>query len=360
MTSMAPSAASRAVGLQVDYIPVHELASKSAAWWQDVLGVAGFGRPPTLQCDPELNAAGVPVTASMTPGLGDPELCEVWRVDGRGRVDESGIQWSTGETSGVHIRYRHCEEVLFGALILPEQESAEGEAAALKRATETAYTQIFDLLQATQHRHLIRIWNYVPDINRDADGDERYRHFNAARQAAFRGSGRATEGAVPAACVLGSPAGSPLSIYFLAARRPPKMLENPRQTSAYHYPAKFGRHSPIFSRACVWGEGAWSRLFISGTASIVGHETMHRGDVVAQTRETLVNIGALLDEANRLVGASRYRIDGLKLKVYVRRPEDLPSIRSVLSSTLRNEADVMYLHADVCRQDLLVEIEAVG
>ena len=71
---------------------------------------------------------------------------------------------------------------------------------------------------------------------------------------AFRNSGRATAGAVPAACALGSPAGSPISIYFLAARQPPKMIENPRQTSAYHYPPKFGRHSPIFSRACVWGE----------------------------------------------------------------------------------------------------------
>ena len=101
---------------------------------------------------------------------------------------------------------------------------------------------------------------------------------------------------------LGSPAGSPLSIYFLAARRPPKMIENPRQTSAYHYPPKFGRHSPIFSRACVWGESGGGRLFVSGTASIVGHETIHRGDVIAQTRETMVNIGALLEEANRIVG----------------------------------------------------------
>ena len=138
---------------------------------------------------------------------------------------------------------------------------------------------------------------------RAAGGDERYRHFNSARQMAFSKSGRATMGTVPAACALGSPAGSPISIYFLAARRPPKMIENPRQTSAYHYPPKFGRHSPIFSRACVWGESGGDKLFISGTASIVGHETIHRGDVVAQTRETMVNIGALLEEANRVVGS---------------------------------------------------------
>jgi chorismate lyase / 3-hydroxybenzoate synthase len=207
---------------------------------------------------------------------------------------------------------------------------------------------------------LIRIWNYLPEINAQAGGDERYRHFNSARQMAFRKSGRATMGTVPAACALGSPAGSPLSIYFLAARRPAKMIENPRQTSAYHYPPKFGRHSPIFSRACVWGESGRSRLFVSGTASIVGHETIHRGDVVAQTRETMVNIGALLEEANRIVGPSHYSLNDLKLKVYVRKPSDLPAIESALSELLNPVAAIVYLQADVCREDLLVEIEAVG
>jgi enamine deaminase RidA (YjgF/YER057c/UK114 family) len=138
------------------------------------------------------------------------------------------------------------------------------------------------------------------------------------------------------------------------------MIENPRQTSAYHYPPKFGRHSPIFSRACVWGEAGGGRLFVSGTASIVGHETIHRGDVIAQTRETMVNIGALLEQANRLVGSSRYSLDGLKLKVYLRNPADLPDVEATLAELLQPAASIVYLQADVCREDLLVEIEAVG
>ena len=144
------------------------------------------------------------------------------------------------------------------------------------------------------------------------------------------------------------------------------MIENPRQTSAYHYPRKFGRHSPIFSRACIWGDSG-GRLFVSGTASIVGHETIHRGDVIAQTRETIVNIGALLEQANRIVGASRYSLDSLKLKVYLRNPSDLPGVEAALAGLLRSGASlphpapfIVYLQADVCREDLLVEIEAVG
>jgi enamine deaminase RidA (YjgF/YER057c/UK114 family) len=138
------------------------------------------------------------------------------------------------------------------------------------------------------------------------------------------------------------------------------MIENPRQTSAYHYPPKFGSHSPTFSRACLLRDSAGTNLFVSGTASIVGHETIHHGDVTAQTRESLLNIDALLDEANRVIGSDRYALDGLKFKVYVRRPADLPAIAHTLSAMVRAADPIVYLQADVCREDLLVEIEATG
>ena len=261
-------------------------------------------------------------------------------------------------------------ELLFGSVTIMEERSfdghgapqdrLDGDSAALSQATMKAYQEIFEVLKATEHRHLIRVWNYLPEINREADGDERYRHFNSARQAAFRISGRATVGSVPAASALGSPAGSPISIYFLAAREPPTMIENPRQTSAYYYPPKFGVHSPIFSRACVLSESAGTNLFVSGTASIVGCETIHHGDVAAQTRETIANIDALLDETNRVVGSQRYSLEGLRLKVYVRRPHDLGAIEGALSAGLPRGTPIVYLQADVCREDLLVEIEAAG
>jgi chorismate lyase / 3-hydroxybenzoate synthase len=346
--------------LQLDYFTSEDLTSKPPSWWQNVLGVVGFEKLPAL------DAARVPVAASMTRPLGAPEdICEVWRVTG------AAVQLSNGAVTHGRVRYRFCEDLMFGSLTIqeraPETAGGEpgrvqsfGESGALLRATESAYQEIFALLQETQHRHLIRIWNYLPEINRDADGDERYRHFNSARRLAFRNSGRATVGTVPAACALGSPAGSPISIYFLAARRPPTMIENPRQTSAYHYPPKFGRHSPIFSRACVLSESAGTNLFVSGTSSIVGHETLHQGNVAAQTTETIANITALLDECNRAVGSARYSLDRLKFKVYVRQPADLDTIKRTLQEHLRPSTSVVYLQADVCREDLLVEIEATG
>ena len=83
-------------------------------------------------------------------------------------------------------------------------------------------------------------------------------------------------------------------------------------------------------------------------------------DVAAQTRETLTNIDALLDEANRIVGSAHYALEALKFKVYVRRVSDFAAIESVLSAALHSSTTIVYLQADVCREDLLVEIEATG
>jgi chorismate lyase / 3-hydroxybenzoate synthase len=347
--NIVSSTAAGTATLQLDYLSAAQVASQSASWWHSVLGVVGFEKPPSI------NRTRVPVTASMTPSLGADDICEVWRVGG------PHSQLASGGALQNRVHYRYCDDLLFGSLTIAEHAiDARGEAKALLHATESAYQEIFDVLDETEHLHLIRIWNYLPEINAHAGGDERYRHFNSARQTAFRKSGRATLGTVPAACALGSPAGSPISIYFLAARRAPKMIENPRQTSAYYYPPKFGRHSPIFSRACLWDQSGGGRLFVSGTASIVGHETIHRGDVAGQTRETMVNISALLAEANRVVGSARYRLDGLKLKVYLRNPDDLAAVEAALSQLLPPAARILYLQADICRADLLVEIEAVG
>jgi len=336
--------------LHHDYLPTADLATKSSSWWDGVLGVVGFEKPPSTL------PPWVPSTASMTPALGSSQhLCEVWRVTGT-----DGPDLRTGASKGARVRYRYGDELLFGSTIIDEAGFAGTVSTALLRATEAAYLEIFAVLADMPHRHLIRVWNYLPEINREADGNERYRQFNSARQSAFRNAGRSTVGTVPAACALGSPAGSPISIYFLASSLPATMIENPRQTSAYFYPPKFGEHSPTFSRTCMLRELGGTNLFVSGTASIVGHETMHHGDAGAQTHESMTNINALVEEANRLLGANHYSLSGLKFKVYVRKPTDLPSIERALTSSLPMTTSIVYLQADICREDLLVEIEATG
>ena len=92
----------------------------------------------------------------------------------------------------------------------------------------------------------------------------------------------------------------------------------------------------------------------------MGHRTLHAGDPAAQTRETLTNIEALLEEAARRSGIGALRLETLAYKIYVRDPKDLPVIRAELESAVGRETALLYLEADICRQDLSVEIEAVG
>jgi chorismate lyase / 3-hydroxybenzoate synthase len=337
-----------AAGLRLEYLSPAEYRSAERA---DVLGVAAFRGPPA----PVPGAGEIPVAEVNTPVLlGTADVLEVWRS---GQPAESGHRH--------RVRFRRSENLLFGCIALAESEIAgpptvPAAPSALRTATEQAYREICATLDALGYPHLLRVWNYLPDINRDTDGIERYRQFNHARREALRASGRTLAGNVPAASALGAASGSPLVVYFLAARTAPAFIENPRQQSAYRYPRRYGSHAPVFSRATLLRQHDSLTLFISGTASIVGHRSIHVGDTAAQTRETLTNIAALLEEANRAERAARFSLGSLACKVYVRRPADLAVIRAELGKALEPAARVIYLQADICRQDLLVEIEATG
>jgi len=151
-----------------------------------------------------------------------------------------------------------------------------------------------------------------------------------------------------------------LDIAFLATRADVTGLENPRQVSAYLYPSEYGPRSPTFSRAGRVNLGGRTMLFVSGTASIVGHRTLHEGDAAAQTRESMANIAALLDEANRDGSGGPFRLGQLAYKVYIRHPLDLPLVRDEMERFAGSPLKAVYLQADVCRVGLLVEIEASG
>jgi len=331
-------------GLHLAYVA----RAEHPAHWDDVLGIATFNGTPAAAA----GAAGIPIAQVSTPVL-PPEthLYEVWSS---GRPAESGQHQ--------RVRFRRSEEMLFGCITLAEADFAAPAHApsSLHAATAQAYAEICATLEAQRYPHLLRVWNYLPDINRDSQGTERYRQFNSARQCALQACGRAQSGSVPAASALGATSDSPVVVYFLAGRSAPVFVENPRQVSDYHYPRQYGTHSPLFSRAALLRQPQSLTLFVSGTASIVGHRSLHIGNTARQTRETLTNIEALLSEANRVTRGAHFELDSLAYKVYVRRPEDLALIQSELAATLGSQAQVIYLQADICRQDLLVEIEATG
>ncbi|WP_254258452.1 hypothetical protein [Methylovorus sp. MM2] len=332
-------------------------------WKNHVLGGIGFSNASDTAHPKITNFPFADVEMPVLEGAAS--ACEIWISDSSVTYEQRGL-----------IQYSYDENTLFGVLLMPQTS-------ALEQMTESAFMQIFSLLETCGYRYIFRFWNYLADINGvdaigsdGADNDEaleRYRQFNIGRQNAFVASGRELTGNLPAACALGTANGS-LTVAFMAGRSPTLAIENPRQISAYQYPQQYGPRSPSFSRAnlVLLSDGTQKvadtdqtlspqkLLFISGTASIVGHETKHHLDAVAQTRETLANIEIVIQEANKKVGLGEFNMTDLLYRVYVRHPTDLPAIRAEMEHVLGRSFKAVFLQADICRTDLLVEIEATA
>jgi enamine deaminase RidA (YjgF/YER057c/UK114 family) len=334
-------------------LSIEAFLKQSEQWSSNVLGALCFDSK-ALESQ-MLTDLDIPWVSVPMPQLDTTKSsCEVWF--GSGSVTQ-------GRCGDIH--YRYDDGVLFGVITLAEKLFAtSGDKTPLQQATESAYHQVFSLLDTQRFPYLFRFWNYMADINHHSFGLERYQQFNRGRQDAFLAHGRDVVGNVPAACALGfgqeNIVQGPLTIAFLAGREVPLSIENPRQISACLYPPQYGPRSPTFSRASLVRMGNDQVLFVSGTASIVGHATLHAGDVVAQASETMANIEAVLAEVNRHAIAPGFNLSNLSYRVYVRHAADLEPIRNELTHFVGGPTKAIYLQAVVCRQDLLLEIEATA
>lgn len=218
--------------------------------------------------------------------------------------------------------------------------------------------KVLRLVTERGYSRLLRFWNYVPAINRAHDGLEHYHRFCIGRHKAFIAHGCEIARDAPAATAVGHIAQT-LAIFFIATNRPLVAIENPRQLSAYRYPRQYGPRSPSFARAVLSGDPRKgdAQLFLSGTASIVGHRSLH-DNATAQTEETLLNIRVLIEQAERQCGALFDWNDAIALKVYLRNVADLARVKEMIAAVLPT-TQTLFLQADICRSELKVEIEGV-
>lgn len=287
----------------------------------DVLAALTFGD----SRDDAINHAG------LTP-LGDAPSCEVWRTS------QTVTEGRDGD-----LRWRATQTLLVGSITVPLGDDAV-------ESTRALYRHMLACIRERGYPYLLRIWNFMPHINAGHDDNERYRRFNMGRSLALEESGM-DRALLPAATAIGSRSGDRLLVYFLAAREPGRRLENPRQVSAFEYPRHYGPRSPLFSRASILSGNGESLLLVSGTASIVGHESRHPGDIQGQLHETWRNLERLCTSA----GTVRPQY----LRVYVRHAADYPVVSRFVAGRLPRGVPVLYLLADICRAELLVEIEGV-
>lgn len=250
------------------------------------------------------------------------------------------------------IGYSENGDVLLMQLRLEEPALAD-----MEQAVYDAYLRIGAFLAARGYPELWRVWHYLGEINEGEGDAERYRLFCVGRYRAVADSAD-FESRLPAATAIGTRGGG-LSLIVLAGKRPGQQVENPRQVSAFRYPRPYGLRSPSFSRATLlpWADGP--RLLVSGTASIVGHATAFAGDPAAQLRQTAANLQALLQHAvqTRLPGREAREFKADSYIVYIRHPEDLPRVQAELAE-LFADAPRRIVVGDICRSELLIEVEA--
>lgn len=278
------------------------------------------------------------------PIIGESVAVEHWYVDSDVRFEQSGnLQLAVSENYLLaHIRH-------------------PGLAADLTQLSFSSYQSLLEASLQHGFPHILKCWNFVPGINAGSGDAENYKQFCVGRAEAFQQAGT-MQHYIPAGTAIGNDIACGLTVYLLAAKIAPRVIENPRQVSAYHYPRQYGPSSPSFSRVACFSPGSGRKaMLLSGTAAIVGHESCHVGEGVAQVREVRRNVEALLQEGG-MPPLSAYRGGGecaAALRLFVRPGAQQQAIVDFYAEHFPELDNTLILEADICRHDLLVELDGV-
>jgi len=242
--------------------------------------------------------------------LGPQPVTEFWLAEESVSIKHHG---------DVHLA--RAGDAMFGYVSL-----SAASATGFEQNIATVYRAISDAVTEAGYPHLHRIWNYFGHIHAKVEGLDRYQKFCRARQPSLAAHCARLKDGFPAATAIGHLADGG-SVYFISGRMPGHHQENPRQVSAFEYPAQYGPQSPSFARATLVRSGAAAALYISGTASIVGHRSRHQADPIAQFHETVSNIQEVMAVASQVSGADLSGVGRLStVKIYLRRPQDYAAV----------------------------------
>jgi hypothetical protein len=211
---------------------------------------------------------------------------------------------------------------------------------------------------------IIRQWNYIEDILGFDGQEQRYQAFNNARSDIY--GVQFEENGYPAATGIGMNRGGVI-IEFLAVQSNDLKsfpINNPSQIAAHTYSKNvlageecMLKTTPKFERARYLELFGKKLIFISGTASIIGERTVGFGDPAEQTEVTIKNIKQLYsNEILEKISSGSLIPKYGHARVYIKNRKDFPAIKRTFKSNFGN-LPVVYIIADICRNDLLVEIE---
>jgi chorismatase len=289
---------------------------------------------------------GIPTVGIHTAKGANERFREVW---------SSASATQSGRYRG--LCYGHDGEYLFCAGSIPG-------ASRYRELIKTSYQDLLALTVALDYPYIFRMWNFISHINSpNGEGMEVYRDFCQGRAEAFETHSGKWTSRLSAATGIGA-LGDGLVFYCIASRsRKPVHIESPRQVPAYQYPRQYGPRSPSFARASYLptiADEPGGTLYLSGTASVIGHATAHPGDLAKQCDTTLENIHHLLTASPANNGETPTLKDLRMVKVYVRDENDIPFVRERCAQAFVPSARIQFLNVDICRADLLLEIEGIA
>jgi chorismate lyase/3-hydroxybenzoate synthase len=283
--------------------------------------------------------------------------------------DLAAPAWATSLLAGAPARQDERDGVTLTAASTPRVafitarvvDAIALNAAEFERRTVAAYAAIQRTLAGLPASEPVRFWNHLPGIHQAMDaGRDRYMVFNAGRFAAlcdwFGGSDRLADRVATASGV--GHRGRDLVVHCLAGAERGVAVENPRQIPAFRYSKRYGPLPPCFARATVVRNllPTGPAVLVGGTASICGERSMHQDALAGQIRETLANLGSLVTAA----GVSGDPLAAFThVRLYHPRPQDAGAIESA-AAEFTSADRVQLIQADLCRSELLVEIEGVA
>jgi enamine deaminase RidA (YjgF/YER057c/UK114 family) len=272
-----------------------------------------------------------------------------------------------GDTTYKVIRNKDYKEVFACGLTLPSLS------ADIREQSEISFEKMETILdnEGLDFSSVIRQWNYIENILRigrsNHKSQQNYQIFNDVRTKYYKKS-IFTRG-YPAATGIGMSTGG-VVIDFIASSNNENIqvnsVKNPRQIDAHQYSKDVlvgesgdKKTSPKFERAKAVSNHQSGEIYISGTAAIRGENTIEQKEINSQTAATIENINELLTADNlieNVISLFTKQVIISSLRIYIKNRDDFLSTATICEQSFP-QVPSLYLIADICRDDLLVEIE---
>jgi hypothetical protein len=229
----------------------------------------------------------------------------------------------------------------------------------IEQQSVEVFRRIEELLK---HEHfpihsIIRQWNYIEQISCFSNGNQHYQSFNNARSD-FYAQTLWPKG-YPAATGIGTNLGGVLVDLDAAVFTSPDTfvtaVDNPLQIAAHAYSEKVleanrtKKETPKFERAKSITSGNRRLVYISGTAAIRGEESLKEAGLERQLHITMENIAQLTGKAQPVM-----------FRVYLKNKEAYATAQRLMNAYHQHTIPISYMCADICRDELLIEIEGIA